>query len=330
MKPSHIHHALETAYTVRRPVMLTGAPGVGKSQVIAQFAKAHDLRLIDVRTILLDPVDLRGLPHLHEGRAAWAIPDFLPRIDRDGERGLLFLDELLTAPPAVQAACYQLVLDRRLGEYELPPGWSILAAGNRQEDRAGAHRMLTALANRFIHLTFDIDVDEWVSWALSAGMPTELIAFIRFRPELLHKFEPTAKEAAFPSPRTWQYTGETLLSRPRSSVEHALYVGTVGEGAAAEFTGFLRVFRSIPDPDVVLMSPASAPVPNDPATLYALAGALARKATRDNFERVVEYIERLPAEYAVVTVRDATTLHPACCETRTFIQWLAKNNDVLV
>ncbi len=132
MKPSEVSSSLALLTKVRKPAFLWGSPGVGKSEVVAQVAASQAIRLVDIRAILLDPVDLRGLPTVENGKAAWATPAFLP----DGGDGILFLDALNAAPPLVQAACYQLVLDRALGEYRLPDGWTVFAAGNREGDRA--------------------------------------------------------------------------------------------------------------------------------------------------------------------------------------------------
>jgi MoxR-like ATPase len=188
MKPSDIASSLQLLAQIQKPAFVWGPPGVGKSQIVAQVAALLGIRLIDIRAILLDPVDLRGLPTVEQGRAAWATPAFLPE---DGS-GILFLDELNAAPPLVQAACYQLVLDRAVGEYRLPDGWTVFAAGNREGDRAVTSRMSSALANRFVHLVFEPDLDDWSRWAMGPGdLRPEVVAFLRWRPELLHHFEPT-------------------------------------------------------------------------------------------------------------------------------------------
>ncbi len=206
MKASAVEHSLRTLVAARQPVFVWGPPGVGKSSIIAQLAKALNLSLRDIRALLLDPVDLRGLPYVAEGRSKWAIPEFLPA---DGA-GILFLDELNAAPAMVQAAFYQLVLDRRLGEYMLPDDWVIIAAGNRDGDRAHTNRMPTPLRNRFVHLDFEVDSQEWSEWAIGTGIRPEVIAFIRFRPQLLSAFDRDAN--AFPSPRSWEFVSRILDS----------------------------------------------------------------------------------------------------------------------
>ncbi|NKB55094.1 MAG: MoxR family ATPase [Alphaproteobacteria bacterium] len=324
MKPSHVSQALRTLIAINRPAFVWGAPGVGKSNIVAQVAAELGRQLIDIRAVLLDPVDLRGLPHVNgDGRAHWATPAFLPR---DGE-GILFLDELNAAPPLVQAACYQLVLDRKLGEYTLPDGWAVLAAGNRETDRAVTSRMPSALANRFIHLDFEPDLDDWCQWALQAGKQVEVVAFLRFRPNLLHAFDPDRK--AFSSPRSWAFASDIVAIQADAAIEYDLLAGAVGEGEAAELLAFLKVFRQLPSPDAVLMTPDTAPVPDDPATVYALCGALARKASPANFDRIAAYARRLSAEFGVLLVKDAVTLTPDCQHSQGFIAWATDNGAVL-
>ena len=330
MKSSDVMQTIDYAFKVGRPVFIWGAPGVGKSETVRQAADAAGLPLIDVRAVLLDPVDLRGLPIIDNKKATWTPPGFLPSDPES--KGVLFLDELNAAPPLVQAACYQLILDRRIGEYELPAGWKIIAAGNRESDKAVVSRMPSALANRFIHIDFDVDVDSWVQWALKNDVKVEVIAFCRFRPELLHNFDPKRNERAFPTPRSWFFASQFLAAGMPDNLLYETLKGTIGEGAAAEFIGFIRIFKKLPSIDAILLSPAGAPVPDadDPATLYAVTSALARKASVQNFGRLVEYFNRLPDEFSVLAISDSYKTCPEVVNTKEFIQWAADHSDVLI
>lgn len=327
MKASEIKTSLKTLIPLQQPVFLWGPPGVGKSDAVQQTCQDLKVEILDIRAVLLDPVDLRGLPSINgDQRAHWCPPAFLPT---DGQ-GVLFLDELNAAPPLVQAACYQLVLDRKVGEYVLPDGWTVVAAGNRETDKAVTHRMPSPLANRFVHLNFDVDLEDWVAWALNNNLLTEIIAFVRFRPALLHAFDPAKNDKAFPTPRAWEFVSKILTAQPDREIEYELISGTVGEGAAAELLGFLRIFRNLPNPDLVLMHPDQADVPEDPATLYALTGALARKASDQTIERLVKYANRLPDEFSVLLVRDTVRQDNALINTRAYIEWASAHSDVLI
>jgi hypothetical protein len=324
MKASSVADALGVLVKARQPVFLWGSPGIGKSAIVRQLAASLDQHLQDVRALLLDPVDLRGLPFLgSDGRSKWATPEFLPQ---DGE-GILFLDELNAAPAMVQAGCYQLVLDRKLGEYALPDGWAIVAAGNRDSDRAVTTRMPTPLRNRFVHLEFEVDTQEWSEWAIQSGIRPEVIAFLRFRPELLSDFQKDAN--AFPSPRSWEFLSKILDAYPPPTIEHELFAGAVGNGAATEFSGFLRMFRDLPNIDAILLNPHREPVPESPAAQYAVASALARCATDFNFDRICQYLKRLPAEFSVLCVRDASLRAREITSTPAYTQWAIEHHSVL-
>jgi hypothetical protein len=278
------------------------------------------LPLIDLRATLLDPVDLRGLPKLAGETVTWCPPSFLPQ---SGE-GVLFLDELAQAVPMVQAACLQLVLDRQLGEYQLPEGWHIIAASNRSEDRAGTHRLISPLLNRFVHLDLEVSLDDWQQWAVTANVVAEVRAFLRFRPNLLFQFEAASNPRAFPTPRSWQFVSDVLHRTPQESVARVL-AGCVGDGAAAEFLGFWRLYRELPDVEAALASPETTPVPREPAVLYALVGALVELCRRDStpLAAFVKYATRLPDEFTMLALRDALAIQPKLVSLPTVQQWIA-------
>jgi hypothetical protein len=324
MKASVIYRALRALVAAKQPVFIWGGPGIGKSAIVRHLAADSELPLQDVRALLLDPVDLRGLPFLgQDGRSKWATPEFLPQ----GGSGILFLDELNAAPAMVQAGCYQLVLDRKLGEYTLPEGWAIIAAGNRDSDRAVTTRMPTPLRNRFVHLEFEVDLQDWSEWAIEAGIRPEVIAFLRFRQELLSAFDRDAN--AFPSPRSWEFVSRILDATPDQTVEHELFAGAVGSGAATEFSAFLKTFRELPNIDAILLNPLKEPVPENAAAQYAVASALAHCATDTNFDRICTYLSRMPTEFSVLCVRDASLRQPAVQHTPAFTKWATTNHHVL-
>lgn len=328
MKPSSIRAALPKLIAKQRPVFLWGAPGVGKSDVIRQIAEDHKLELRDVRLSLLDPIDLKGFPTIDavKKQMSWLPADFLPKKGK----GLLFLDEMNSAPQSVQAAAYQLVLNRKIGEYKLPDGWSVMAAGNRASDRSVVHAMPAALANRFVHLDFDINVDDWSHWAMDNDVHTDLRAFIRFRPNLLHYFDSASNPRAFPSPRSWAFVNDIYKDSHSADDEYELIKGTVGEGAAAEFSGFVRQIKDLPTIDQVLLDPDGTKVPTSPAGMYAMATALDAKTTTNNIGRVMKYTDRLPVEFQVVFVRSAIRRDSKLTGTKEYMAWGIKNQNVLL
>lgn len=334
MRPSQIIEALNTLVKIKSPVMIHGSPGVGKSDVVRQVAEDNKMEMVDLRLSQLDPVDLRGVPSVKNGITTWNPPDYLPTKGR----GILFLDEINSAAQATQAAAYQLVLDRQIGEYVLPEGWSVVAAGNRTTDRAIVNTMSTALRNRFVHLNFEVNVDDWTEWAVRSGIHTSVISFIRFRPTTLNEFEArnsseeerkrmqAMKDAqAFATPRSWEFMSNVLNVGTSPEFEFELFSGIVGESAAAEFAGYLKYYRDLPNIDMLLMNPKKAPVPEEPASLYAISTTLAARANVENMNLVLQYCERIPEEFQVLLMKDAICRDSGVCESKAFTEWAAKN-----
>lgn len=327
LTPRPATEALTCLIKAKQPVCIWADPGAGKSSIIQGIATTLNRSLIDLRMSTLDPTDIRGLPAISADRSQtlWIPPEFLPR---DGS-GILFFDELNRAPQSQQNAALQLILwPHRLGEYQLPPEWSIVAACNYEgRNGAGIQRMNSALCNRFAaHLHMVTDLDDWSRWAVTAGIEPVVIAFLRFRPELLHKFDDTAK--SFPTPRSWEFVSRIVAQDPSPTILLAIIAGAVGQIAAFEFVAFLKLYRSLPSIDAILLNPHAAPVPTDVATQYAVSAALARKATDSNFARICQYLDRLPVEFNVFAVRDATTRESTLTSTPAFIAWAVNHQDV--
>jgi hypothetical protein len=324
------------AHRLRLPLFIWGTPGVGKSAAVAQAAEHLDLGFLDIRLAQVDSIDVRGLPHVDPttNRSRYALPDLLPYADRDGKEGLLFLDEMNLASAATQSAAYQLIHDRKLGDYVLPDGWTVIAAGNDRSHRVHATKMSSALANRFTHLWATTDLDGWSRWAARANVADTIRAFIRNRPELLNTFDPAREETVFATPRSWEKVSKILGAVPRER-QWPLIAGTVGAGPAGEFFAFERIVSRMPNPDAVLMDPEGAKLPrledeNGPALLYALAAAISSRATRNSIDRVVKVVNRMPVEFGVVAMKEALTREPALAATGPAVDWLAENGDVLI
>lgn len=306
----------------RKPTMLLGAPGIGKSDIVNSVALELGWSLIDIRVSQKDAVDTRGLPvaDLENGTTRWLVPSDLPNEQRDGAQGILFLDELTNAPMSVQAALYQLVLDRRLGDYVLPYGWIVFAAGNRTSDKSAAQRLSKALADRFTIINVDVDVDAWLSWAASKSLAPELRAFIAMRRQLLSTID--AGQEQFATPRSVARLSDYLTDSTLSLAELRMMITcNVGDDWAGEFMPFLSMFRTLPAIADIIRDPANAVVPSasEPSLLYAIACALADSATRANFPAIMVYANRMPVEYRELLVSDATSRVVELKETPAYI-----------
>jgi hypothetical protein len=311
------------------PVMIWGKPGVGKSDIIRQMGMETSRKVIEFRTNIREPVDVRGIPvpDMVTGTTRWFVPDELPRVDRDGEFGILFLDEINTGSPQMMAVMFQLILDRKVGEYELPKGWVIVAAGNRVADRASAQRMPTALRNRFAHLFVAPDVVAWCDWANANGVAPEMVAFIRLRRECLHMM-PVGDENAFPTPRSITRAAK-YVNAPRGH-RVRLLAAHVGDAVASEIDGFIDLYHSIGSLEDILKDPVNAPVPTEPSIRFATCTGLARMATKATMPAVVKYAERLPRESGMLVVHDATTRDETLKNTAAYGEWAVKYQDINV
>src|SRR5690349_1753438 len=272
MTPAELANYLDglIRHDIKLSTMIWGPPGIGKSSIVAQMAGAHELACIDLRLSQLAPTDLRGLPVAENGVSRWYPPEFLPR---EG-KGVLFLDELNMAPPTLQGIAQQLILDRKVGSYVVPDGWFIWAAGNRKEDRASVFDMPAPLGNRFLHLEVLPDFESFRVYALENSLSEQVLAFLSYRPTLLHKLD--SQRPAWPSPRSWEM-GSRLF-------EAGLDVApAVGEGAAAEFSAFVALYRNLPDLEAVLAGRGQKVVfPEEPSVRYATTVGLSlRPKTAD-------------------------------------------------
>lgn len=311
---------------------IEGKPGGGKSTLARDIVAALGVkpeRVTEFNPSLRDPVDIMGVPRTEAECAKWVpMPEFY-RIRDDGtdEPCALIVEELSDAPIPMQNPMCRIILDKYAGELKLHPKCYMIATGNRTEDKSGANRMTTKLGNRMQTLTFDENLDDWCDWALNSGIAVEMIQFLRYRPNLLSDFD--ANRKINPTPRSWAMANEvnTTLSSDRYFANIA---GCVGEGAAAEYTGFKRIFEGLPNIDGILLNPSKSDVPTDPAILYALTGALAHKVSKDNFDRVAEYISRMPADFQVMCVFDAQKLKPEIRNTKAFVQWSVRNANILM
>lgn len=340
--------------SIRRPVLLTGAPGIGKSEWITELAADLNRKLFDgLRASMLDAVDVRGMPvpDIVANLTRWIPPAFFPR-DADGP-SILFLDELTRGNTLVMNALMSLSIPPfKAGEYTLPDQCSIIAATNRDIDGSGLFKMPKALANRYLHLNIVVDVDEWIGWAYDHSIEPIVIAFIRSRPKLLNVVDPdktqprrmgTAqanpemleyitydpKMMAFPTPRSVAGVSAIVAQHLPDRQEYLGITGTVGREWAVQFAAFAPIYRTLSAGiDYVIDHPDTAPVPGSDKLMerYALASALAHYATEDNLGNIITYLGRpeWPGEYGAFAMHDMTRRDPSLQQTSEYTAWFAK------
>jgi hypothetical protein len=318
MRPAQLIPILEREFLSaakdhHTPVMMWGPPGVGKSQMVQQVADKHGVKVIDIRLSQMEPSDLRGIPFRDGKYVTWAEPAILPHPDRHAQRGILFLDEITSAAPSVSAAAYQLILDRRLGDYQVPDGWAIFAAGNRQGDRGVTYAMPAPLANRFSHYDVEANLDDWSQWAYTHNIDDRVIGFLRYRPEQLFDFDPSRHQNAFPTPRSWEFAHRALQKfGDHPDLLLPALTACIGQAAAVEFNAYLANLSRMPDLDAIVEG-RPAEVPRDTDLQYAVAAALVARAIRskaspqikDMLGHILDYAARFPLkEMGVMLVSD--------------------------
>lgn len=321
---------VESCIDRKAPCFIWGAPGLGKTAMVQAIADKHkeqdpDFRVITILASMLDPVDGMGVPSVIDGRTHFNPPGWLP----DDGNGIIFLDELSNAPDAVQHMLLGLPLERRMGNYRLPDGWAVVAAGNRITDGTFSRKLSKALGSRFAtHVELVADLDDWCRWAIDSGIKPEFIAFLRLRPDLLHCFDPKDPGESFPCPRTWEAASKMYGTIPER-LELAFLGGCLGDGPATEVVSFLRTFREMPNLDAAMMNPDGFEPPESPAMLYAICGAMAHKANKDNAGGAFKVMAKLPVEFQVLWLRDALMLKKGLPSTPEFTRWIVQHGELL-
>jgi hypothetical protein len=317
VNPSKLKAMLNHVTSRRRPIFVSGPPGIGKSDIVAEVARMQRRPLIDIRLPLLEATDIRGLPYLREVTVrdaqgnvvyneqnvpltekvfAWSTPTDLPT--DPNSRALVFFDEMSAAPPSVQAATYQIILNRRIGSYQLPDDVVIVAAGNRVKDKGVAYNMPTPLANRFIHATLNVDFDDWQEWAMKNRVHKDVVGYLTFQPNDLFDFDPRRESYAFATPRSWSFVSE-LLYEPNANGEWQdtnlsadilgdLIKGTVGEGPAIKFMTYRKQAANLPRARDILEGKVNKLAAKQIDVVYALTTALVYELTDDVTKAAVE------------------------------------------
>jgi hypothetical protein len=279
LTPSKAKNALQFAMRKKRPIFLWGPPGIGKSDIVAQITKGLvNSYLIDIRLSLWEPTDIKGIPYFdaNEGKMVWGAPAELPdeAMAAKYDHIVLFLDEMNSAAPAVQAAAYQLILNRRVGQYRLPDNVIIVAAGNREADKGVTYRMPAPLANRFVHLEMAVNFDDWFSWAVNNKVHQDVVGYLQFAKADLYDFDPKSASRSFATPRSWSFVSELLDEQLDEGTTTDLVAGAVGEGLAIKFMAHRKVAASMPDPSDILAGKVKEMKSKEISAMYSLTVSL--------------------------------------------------------
>jgi hypothetical protein len=297
-------------------VMVWGAPGLGKTDIVKQIGKELSLPVIMLSLNKMSPVDIMGVPYFDKetGKTVWGVPEIYPDEKRDGKSGILFVDEINTAAPSVQAAAYQLILDRKVGNYKLPDGWFIIAAGNRSKDRGVTFKMPAPLINRFaMHINVEPDIEAWSEWAYRNQIDERVIGFLRWKPDYLHKQPDELEDGkGFPTPRAWENASKLLAIYEGEEAIDAIG-DCVGEGVAAEFASWITIYKRLPNTEDILTGKIrkleiNSEDENNASIMYALSTSIIsnviKKPTVDRINNAVNYISQAATSYSYLVVRE--------------------------
>lgn len=319
--------AIKKCVQVKRPLMMWGPPGIGKSDVVAQLCNAMGGKLYDVRLPLLEPTDLRGIPFYNKeiGKMDWAAPIDLPDAETAKEYPVvfLFLDEVNGAAPAVQAAAYQLILNRKIGKYELPDNCVIVAAGNRESDKGVSYRMPAPLSNRFVHLELRVDFDSWLDWAVKNKIHKDVVGYLSFAKNSLFDFDPRSPSRSFATPRSWQFVSQLVADDDVSEGTFAdLVSGAIGEGTALKFMAHRKFAASLPEPEDILSGKVTELKTKEISAMYSLVTAMCyeldefskNKGDSEKLHKMADNfltyaMANMPTEVAVMGARTAVKVY---------------------
>ena len=267
------------AFRVKRPIFLWGPPGIGKSDLVANITKELEGFMIDLRLGQMEPTDIRGIPFYNKdkGLMDWAPPIDLPTQEFASQYPVvvLFMDEMNSAPPSVQSAAYQLILNRRIGKYVLPDNVVMIAAGNRESDKGVTFRMPTPLANRFIHQELKVNFDAWLEWAAQNKIHKDVVGYISFAKQDLYDFDAKSASRAFATPRSWTFVSELLYDETLDDdTAINMIAGTVGEGLAVKFAAHRKISARMPKPEDILSGKVNTLDVKEVSAMYSLVTSM--------------------------------------------------------
>lgn len=339
--PSQLTQVLRFAIKHKEPVLIKGAPGTGKSDIVAQACADTGADLIISHPVVSDPTDYKGLPfptkHISADGTVTDAAHFLPfgelhQLIEAKKPTVYLLDDLGQAPMSVQSAIMQLILARRINGHKVSDHVIFIACTNNRQDRAGVMGILEPVKSRFSAIVeLQTNVDDWVKWAIVNNMPHELISFIRFRPSLLHNFKPTADIENSPCPRTVAAVGRLMNAQLDESIRYAMWSGAVGSGFATELKTYLEVYQDLPSYQDILNDPEHVEIKDgNPSVTFALGGLIAHNVTVKAFDTLMKFIRRFTGDFQVMMVKDCYSHNKAITSTQSFVEWSVENQNILL
>lgn len=329
---------------------LISSPGVGKSAILKQIAEQLNLKVIDIRLTEYDPTELNGYPFIlnpndpPEKVKAGHVPmntfpvegDKIPINPKTGKQykgWLIILDEFPSAALSVQAAAYKITLDRMVGSHRLHRSAFVVTAGNKASDKAIVNRLSTAQQSRLATLVIKVCQETWLIWAEKVNIDYRVRSFIRFKPEMIHKFDPNHADLTFPCPRTWEFISRLAIANKWTTIKYEkkpLLAGVVGHGAAQMFYSFCEIYNDMPKINEILKDPEGCTLRNEISVQHAAAGLVGHHINKDNANTLVKFLFRLPADLQTITLRNAIARDDKLRESTAILKWASQNSKELI
>lgn len=328
MRIKQIKPALHVARAAGLSVFLRGSPGTAKTALVRQFANEAKLRLVSIHAPLTDLLDIKGVISMDANEAKFLPLSIWPKETDDPV--VVLIDELPQCVPAIQNAFSQLLIDKCMGDIKLPQGSMVIATGNRREDRAATHNVPGHVVGRVMYIDVERSNEDFFNWALGHGIEPEIVAFGHFKPDCVYNYDPKDCQNPYASYRSWEFASNILKAKPDKDLVGELLAGVVGKGVAAEFLAYRRLYKDLPNPIDILANPRGSIIPQDAGTLYAISTSLAAAVDVTTVDNYFIFMERMPTEFSVMSVKAARNSYPGIQKAKAFALWAKANSSIIL
>lgn len=327
MKAKELKRFLRWGFENNYPILIKGAPGIGKTDIVESAAKKVKYDLMVMHPVVDSPIDYKGLGAIVNGEAVFLPYGNLKKLISAKQPLVVFFDDLGQAPAAVQSAVMQLLLARSLNGKKISSFVRFVAATNRREDKANVSGILEPVKSRFASIVeLEVDVNDWIQWAAKNEMPSELIHYIQWRPMMLLNFKATRDIENSPCPRTVAFVGKMQKSGLPDSLLFEAIKGAVGEAFATEYTAFMRVYKELPTIKEILANPEGCKIPTEVSAKFAVMGMTLDAITTENMGKFLKYLDRLGSEITTATMKLCSVRKPEVCKNSDYVNWAVNHN----
>jgi hypothetical protein len=327
MRATDLKRFLKFAFKKNYPILIKGSPGIGKTDIVEWSVKKLDYDLLIMHPVVDSPIDYKGLGSVVDGEAAFLPYGNLKKLINAKKPLVVFFDDLGQAPAAVQSAVMQLLLARQINGQPISKFVRFVAATNRREDKANVSGILEPVKSRFASIVeLEVNVDDWIVWAEKNGMPSTLIHFIQFKPNMLNDFKPTRDIENSPCPRTVANVGRMIKDNLRNDLLFEAVKGATGIAFANEFTAFLRVYKDLPTVKEILADPVNCKLPEEVSARFAIMGMVLDAITIGNMKQFLIYLDRLGTEITTATMKLCSVKKPDVCKNTDYVNWAITHN----